>query len=136
MATCDEIKRTARRVYPSWTHPGCFDLSPPVRVICCPGQVGGTPRECGAWLLDPAKETVALVEYPEHCLVSDVVVSEDQGGLDKGKIPDTLWQELEKLLNLVADERQKGDNGASSVQTANAKAARNMLDKLRMERRK
>ena len=136
MATCDEIKAAAKIIYQSGCHIGCLDLSPPVRVVVnLPDNLEdvkpGTPASGGAWLLDPQKQTVRLVGFDTAFPVSQISVCPDQTGLDKGEISDKTWEDLESLLNRMADER---DNNGS--QTHKAKLAREMLDTLCMERRK
>jgi hypothetical protein len=132
MATCQDVKNAAKRVYPSWMNVGCFYLSPPVRMM----RKVGDGLSGGAWLLDPKEETVRLVGQAGTFRVADFLIAPVQGRIKDEEISDEVWTELEELLNRVSNERKEDDDGPGSMPTGNAKAARDMLDKLWMERRK
>ncbi|MEK7540872.1 MAG: hypothetical protein AAB529_01370 [Patescibacteria group bacterium] len=130
MTTLEEIRKVARTVYPSFLHKGCFDLTPPVRLIS--GDI-----VVGCYMINPIGQTVRVVGKsgfgywvdPTHFEISD-----DQKKL--AEIPEETWIELEELLNQVANEREEDSDGPGSMPTNNARKARFMLDKLWMERRK
>ncbi len=132
MATCEEIKRAAKIVYPSSLHPGCFDITPPVRVTAKSSDI-----TAGAYMINLANGNICVIQKsgcgywvdPECFEISD-----DQSR--PTEIPKETWEELEKLLNRLADEREQDDDGPGGMPTHNAKLARDMLDKLWMKRRK
>ena len=131
MTTCEKIKRVAKVVYPSSMNPGCFDISPPVRVV----QIE-TGVNASAYLIDPGRECVRLVGRDGFYPTSKFVISERQGRTPIEEITDALIVELEEFLNRVTDEREQDDDGLGSMPTHNARLARNLLDKFGLQRRK
>ncbi len=49
------------------------------------------------------------------------------------QISDEQWAELEQFLIRVADERDQGSDTCGSFPTGNARMARNLLDRLKVE---
>jgi len=126
MATCEEIKKAVKVVYPSSLHPGCFDLTPPVRVFArCSNIVAG------AFMINPNNGNICVIQrlgtgywvYPKF-----FEISEDQS--QPVEIHKEILIELEELLHRVANEREEDDSGHGSMPTGNARRARDMLQAL------
>jgi hypothetical protein len=132
MATCKEIMDATKNIYPSSMHPGWDDLSPPVRFS---NGGNGKPQKLG-YMLNKQTQQIMLVGESNPQPIEFLQVSERQGRLMQIEIPDELLDKLENLLNRVADERKPdplfgpGENSP----TPNAVDARELLDKLGMER--
>lgn len=127
MVTCGQIKSVAKKVYPSSTHPGWVDLSPPVRFS--DGGSGKGPML--AFMLNEETGQVLFVEEENPRAINALLLSDLQGRILQTEITSKLLDELEKLLNMVSDKRSE-----DGTQTPEAVAARNLLDKFGMERHK
>lgn len=127
MTTCQEIKEVARIIYPSSIYPGCYDVSPPVRLIH-----QANTRRYMAYLINPDLGTVLLVGETGFRSLKHFTISAKQGRATQDEITGEMLDELEEFLNHLADERDSD----GKKQTHNAKIARDMLDKWGMMRRK
>ena len=127
MATWEEVTGAAKRVCPSSTHPGWDDLIPVVR-FCNGGN--GEPHRL-AYMINKETGQVWLVGAETPCSMEPFQVSARQGRILQTEVTPKVLDDLEGHLNKVADERDgNGD------QTENALAARDLLDRFAMERRK
>jgi hypothetical protein len=122
MATLEQIRAATKKVYPSSVHRGCFDLSPPVRMV---NKI--SDENVAAWLLDEQAETVRFVGCTGCYSIDDYEVSPLQGRIIPEGITEKMLDELEAFFNSVANERE-ADDGPGCSPTPNARKARDLLD--------
>lgn len=130
MATFEEIKNAARHTYQGFNKDR-VGLTPPVRII---HKINGDVY--GAWSIFQEGGLVALVGHDGLYPIGQFDIHSKQGRIPEEKVPESSWTQLEDFLNDVANERVQDDDGPGSAPNYNAKTARDMLDRLWLERRK
>lgn len=127
MATCEQIRDTAKKTEPSGLHPGCLTLIPSVWLTHL-----STGAVVAAWILDENSQTVLLKGHDRPFPAGEFRVCARQGRISNQDFSGALWVELEEFLFRVAEERV---DGPASVPTQNAQTAASLLKRIFDSRR-
>jgi hypothetical protein len=125
------VFNVAQEKYQGWVRGnGWWDVTPPVRVID-----EKTGKKEGVHLVNLNTGEVFFSGKNEKILLEGYKIAEAQGPVMSHHIEKDMWDNIQALLNVVADERESGHDG-EEVQTENAIASRTLLNMLFMKRTK